>query len=87
MRGSNEQDIPHAENTFVDWDAQANKILHVLTKLPEKPETPGFDAHAKLEMEDAIAKLLRSPNNPHGFDGYVVHWRDNPNGRAWMIPK
>jgi hypothetical protein len=49
---------------FVDTDAQAHKILHVVTKLSEKPGTPGFDPHAKQEMEEAIAKMLRSNDKP-----------------------
>jgi hypothetical protein len=71
--------IPHAENTFVDTDAQAHKILHVVTKLSEKPGTPCFDPHAKQEMEEAIAKMLRSNDKPFGYDNFVVHW-DSSNG-------
>lgn len=71
--------IPHTETIFVETDAQARKILHVVTKLPEKPGTPGFDADAKQDMEKAIAKTLRSPDNPYGYDEYVVHY---PAGRA-----
>jgi len=54
--------IPHAENTFVDTDAQAHKILHVVTKLSEKPGTPGFDPHAKqaqlVDDDEIVAQQL-----------------------------
>jgi hypothetical protein len=66
--------IPHAEDTFVDTDAQAREILHVVTKLAEKPGTLGFDIHAKLEMEAAIAKMRLSNDKPFGYDNFVVHW-------------
>jgi hypothetical protein len=66
--------IPYAEYTFVETDAQAREILHVVTKLPEKPGTLGFDPHAKLEMEAAIAKMRLSPDNPYGCYDYHVHW-------------
>jgi predicted Zn-ribbon and HTH transcriptional regulator len=55
--------------------AQLYAITHDRLKLSEKPGTSGFDLYAKLEMEQAIAKTLRSNDNPFGFDSCVIHWR------------
>jgi hypothetical protein len=51
-------EIVHAENTFEERDPPY-LVLHVETKLPQKPDTPGFNAEARYEMMKVIG--LRVP--------------------------
>ena len=59
--------IPYAAHTFAERDPPS-KILHIVTKLPERPATPGYDANAQYEMMEAIGK---TQGGLDGFDGYV----------------
>ena len=65
--------IPHAHTVNVITDPP-RKILHVGTALAENPGAPGFNAEAKHEMMQAIAKCV----SRKGLDGYKVHWSVSP---------
>jgi hypothetical protein len=55
------------------------RVLYVWTDLPAKPETPGFNAEAKRDMQDAIGKIMSAAYAP---DCYVVHSPDDLDGNC-----
>jgi transcriptional regulator with XRE-family HTH domain len=62
--------IPHSTNSFVERGFP-NSILHITTALPEQYGQPGFDAQAKQELLQAVAKAVAAED----LQGYKVHWR------------
>jgi hypothetical protein len=67
-------EIPHAPKSFEGREPPF-RVLHVVTDLKHRPESPGFDPEAHDAMMRAVGSLV-GPRCE--FDKYKVHAPDNP---------